>query len=56
MSSKYAHKGQAQHGMGNTSQKDVEKRGRQEDQSDIDDISTAQGPVTGGNTGNDAKV
>ncbi|KJA21691.1 hypothetical protein HYPSUDRAFT_77725 [Hypholoma sublateritium FD-334 SS-4] len=51
MSSKYA-----QHGMGNISQKDAEKRDRQEDQSDIDDLSTAQGLVPSGNTGNSTKV
>ena len=56
MNSKYAHQGQAQNGTGNATQKDVEKHGRGEDQSDIDDLSNAQGSVIGENTSNDAKV
>ena len=56
MSSKYAYQGQAQNGTGNATQKDVEKHGRGEDQSDIDDLSNAQGSVIGENTSNDAKV
>ncbi len=56
MNSKYARQGQAQNVTGNAAQKDVEKHGREEDQSEIDDLSNAQGSVIGGNTGNDAKV